>query len=90
MSVIVEDGDKAVFIAGDVSYSEETMLAGFIDGVSPDEKAAAATLAAVNAFALSRPIVYLPAHDPEAARRLSERRVGGPGFRQDRAIGVNS
>ncbi len=78
MSVIVEDDDKAVFIAGDVSYSEETMLAGFIDGVSPDEKAAAATLAAVNAFALSRPIVYLPAHDPEAARRLRERRVAVP------------
>jgi glyoxylase-like metal-dependent hydrolase (beta-lactamase superfamily II) len=77
-SVIVEDGDKAVFIAGDVSYNEETMLAGFIDGVSVDEKAASASLAAVNAFALSRPTVYLPTHDPDAARRLSERRVAVP------------
>ena len=37
LSVIVEDGDKAVFIAGDASYNEETMLAGAIDGVSDDE-----------------------------------------------------
>ena len=38
-SVIVEDGDKTVFIAGDASYSEATMLAGAIDGVSEDEGA---------------------------------------------------
>ena len=44
-SVIVEDGDKTVFIAGDASYSEATMLAGTIDGVSEDESEAAATLA---------------------------------------------
>ena len=37
LSVIVEDGDKAVFIAGDASYSEATMLQGAIDGVSEDE-----------------------------------------------------
>ena len=45
LSVIVEDGDAAVFIAGDASYSEATMLAGAIDGVSEDEAQAAATLA---------------------------------------------
>ena len=78
-SVIVEDGDKTVFIAGDASYSEATMLAGTIDGVSEDESQAAATLAAIRAFAASRPTIYLPAHDPEAAQRLAERRtVGAP------------
>ena len=40
---------------------------------------AAATLAAIRAFAASRPTIYLPAHDPEAAQRLAERRaVGAP------------
>ena len=34
VSVIVEDGDAAIFIAGDASYSEANMLAGRIDGVS--------------------------------------------------------
>ena len=74
LSVIVEDGDKAIFIAGDASYSEATMLAGAIDGVSDDEGQAAATLAAIQTFAASTPTIYLPAHDPDAARRLAERR----------------
>jgi glyoxylase-like metal-dependent hydrolase (beta-lactamase superfamily II) len=51
LSVIVEDGDQAVFIAGDASYDEGTMLEGTIDGVSDDETQAAATLAAIRTFA---------------------------------------
>ena len=74
MSVIVEDGDAAVFIAGDASYDEAAMLAGLVDGVAPDEGAAQATLAAIRAFASSRPTIYLPAHDPDAAGRLAGRR----------------
>jgi N-acyl homoserine lactone hydrolase len=74
LSVIVEDGEMAIFIAGDASYNEETMLAGTIDGVCGDEGAASATLAAIRAFAASRPTIYLPAHDPDAARRLADRR----------------
>jgi N-acyl homoserine lactone hydrolase len=75
ISVIVEDGDAAVFIAGDASYTEEAMLSGRIDGVGADESAELATLAAIRAFATSRPTIYLPAHDPEAPRRLAERRA---------------
>jgi N-acyl homoserine lactone hydrolase len=75
LSVIVEDGDKAVFIAGDASYSDATMLAGTIDGVSENEAQAAATLAAIRAFAEATPTIYLPAHDPDAAGRLAEGRT---------------
>ena len=50
------------------------MLAGAIDGVSDDEGQAAATLAAIRTFAASTPTIYLPAHDPDAACRLAERR----------------
>src|ERR1044072_9398040 len=69
VSVIVEDGDAAIFIAGDASYSEENMLAGRIDGVSADENAAAATLRTIREFAAGQPTVYLPTHDPASARR---------------------
>ena len=79
LSVIVEDGDNAVFIAGDASYSEATMLDGTIDGVSDDEGDAKATLAAIRAFAAARPTIYLPAHDPDAARRLAEGRFARAG-----------
>ena len=75
LSVIVENGDAAVFIAGDAAYDEAAMLEGTIDGVSDDEAIASATLAAIRAFAASRPTIYLPAHDPEAAQRLAERRT---------------
>ena len=75
LSVIVDGGDVAFLIAGDASYSEATMLSGQIDGVSADEAQASATLAAIRAFAASRPAIYLPAHDPDAARRLIARRT---------------
>jgi N-acyl homoserine lactone hydrolase len=75
LSVVVEDGDAAVFIAGDASYNEATMLSGTIDGVCEDEGRASATLAAIRAFAASQPTIYLPAHDPESANRLAARRT---------------
>jgi len=75
VSVIVEDGDTAIFLAGDTSYTERTMLAGRIDGVSPNEADAAATLDAIRRFAATRPTVYLPSHDPDAAGRLERRQV---------------
>ena len=75
LSVIVDDGDAAVFLAGDASYSEATMLAGQIDGVGADENIASATLGAIRAFVSARPTIYLPAHDPDAAKRLSARRT---------------
>ena len=62
LSVIVEDDETAIFLAGDASYSEATMLTGQIDGVGADETALSATLAAIRAFAASRPTIYLPAH----------------------------
>jgi N-acyl homoserine lactone hydrolase len=69
LSIIVEDGDAAVFLAGDASYSEQTMLKGRIDGASFDEEAAATTLDTIRRFAATRPTIYLPTHDPAAQRQ---------------------
>jgi hypothetical protein len=55
------------------------MLSGTVDGVSPDETVAAATLARIREFCSQRPTVYLPAHDPHASQRLRQSRsVGAP------------
>ena len=79
LSVVVRDGDHEIMLAGDASYLESTMLRGTVDGVSPDETVAAATLARIREFCSQRPTVYLPAHDPHAAERLRQSRtVGGP------------
>ncbi|HEX9168357.1 MAG TPA: hypothetical protein VF886_05430, partial [Roseiarcus sp.] len=59
-------------------------------GVSEDEAQAAATLTAIQAFAAATPTIYLPAHDPDAARRLDERRtVAGPFSRPTEAGAVD-
>ena len=73
VSVIVEDGDTAIFLAGDTSYTERTMLDGKIDGVSPSEADATATLKAIRRFAETRRVIYLPTHDSAAAERLERR-----------------
>ena len=75
VSVIVSDGEQEIMLAGDTSYLESTMLSGTLDGVSPDEAVALATLADIRALCAERPTVYLPAHDPQAAARLMERRA---------------
>jgi glyoxylase-like metal-dependent hydrolase (beta-lactamase superfamily II) len=71
ISVVVEDQATTYFLAGDTSYDQRLMLAGRIDGVSPDDDVAKATLDAIKQFAMGRKMVYLPTHDPESAARLA-------------------
>jgi N-acyl homoserine lactone hydrolase len=73
VSVAVDDGDSVVFLAGDASYTERLMLDGVADGVSPDAGTARDTLARIRELTVQRPTVYLPTHDPDAARRLAQR-----------------
>lgn len=72
-SVLVQDGDTTIFLAGDTSYNERLMLAGKVDGVSPDEQISGATLEAIRTFARANSTVYLPTHDPQSAARLANR-----------------
>jgi N-acyl homoserine lactone hydrolase len=71
VSIVVEDHGTTYFLAGDASYDERLMMARRVDGVSPDDVVADATLGAIGAFAATRPVVYLPTHDPESASRLA-------------------
>ncbi len=75
LSVIVHDGADQIMLAGDASYLESTMQRGTVDGVSPNEVEAAATLAAIRELCAQRPTIYLPTHDPKSAERLSQRRA---------------
>ena len=78
VSVLVY-GDPSVLLAGDASYSQDLLLAGKVDGVSPDPEVSSSTLARIIALARERPLVYLPSHDPESAARLKDRAVLRPG-----------
>ncbi len=75
LSVVVQDGDHAVFLAGDTSYTQELLLQQAPDGVGLDEAQERDTHRRILQLAESIPTVYLPAHDPESAQRLTERRV---------------
>lgn len=77
LAVVVEDGDHVVFLAADSSYTQDALLRGDVDGVGPDEAAERLTHERIRAYAAETPTVYLPAHDPETAARLAERRPIG-------------
>ncbi|MGD8426023.1 MAG: N-acyl homoserine lactonase family protein [Balneolaceae bacterium] len=75
VSVIADDGAENIFLAGDTSYTQELLLEGQPDGVSPDRDQAVDTLQNILRFAEADPMVYLPSHDPESAERLEKRQV---------------
>jgi glyoxylase-like metal-dependent hydrolase (beta-lactamase superfamily II) len=75
LSVVVQEDDHAIFLAGDTSYTQELLLEQSPDGVGPDEAQELDTHLRILQFAQSTPTVYLPTHDPESAQRLAERRV---------------
>jgi glyoxylase-like metal-dependent hydrolase (beta-lactamase superfamily II) len=81
ISVVLEQHAYRLFFAGDASYTESALLRGVVDGVSSmgaGERAAADTLRQIRAYTAERPTVYLPSHDPDAARRLEECRTVDP------------
>jgi N-acyl homoserine lactone hydrolase len=73
ISVLVQEDDTTVFLAGDTSYNEILMLAGKVDGVSTSEQTSKTTLDAIRHFIQARPTTYLPTHDPQSAIRLANR-----------------
>jgi len=83
VSVLVEDHGTTYLLAGDASYDQRLMLACHVDGVSPDDAAAEATLRAIAEFSATRPVVYLPTHDPESAMRLAARTYVHEALRDD-------
>jgi N-acyl homoserine lactone hydrolase len=78
IGVLVDNGDHAVLLAGDSSYTQELMLRRKPDGVGADEEAEQLTHERIRAFAAAIPTVYLVAHDPETGLRLAERRLVHP------------
>lgn len=74
VSVVLDDGDQAIFFAGDASYTEGLMVDQVTDGVAPDQRAARETLRRIREFTRSTATVYLPSHDPDSAGRLLARR----------------
>jgi len=75
ISVLVKHEDCYYFLAGDTTYSEQTLLRRQVDGISPNAHVALRTIDNILDFAKNNPLVYLPTHDPQSAARLKERQT---------------
>jgi glyoxylase-like metal-dependent hydrolase (beta-lactamase superfamily II) len=71
VSVIVVAGDVCYFLAGDATYTQQALVQGHVDGVSPSEAVSLRTMQTILRLAQERPTVYLPTHDPESGNRLA-------------------
>ena len=71
ISVALDDGERRIVFVGDAAYNQDNLLAGRVDGVSPNAALARDTMARLAALAAARPTMLLPAHDPGAADRLA-------------------
>jgi glyoxylase-like metal-dependent hydrolase (beta-lactamase superfamily II) len=78
LSVAVHTDDRLVLLAGDTSYTQSLMRQGIADGVTNDAATARDTLQRLQRLTRAQPTVYLPSHDPDAARRLREREPAQP------------
>jgi N-acyl homoserine lactone hydrolase len=73
VSVVVVDGDVIYFLAGDATYTQQSLVAEQVDGVSPNEAISLQTMRRLVSYARRQPMVYLPSHDPESEHRLVNR-----------------
>ena len=73
VSVVVQDGDVSVFLAGDTTYTQRALVEEQVDGVSPSEAVSLRTLQTIKRYARDQATVYLPAHDSESGHRLANR-----------------
>lgn len=75
LSVLLQSEGITLFFAGDASYTQQLLLEQVVDGVAQDEAKSRQTLQLIWQYVQEFPTVYLPSHDPEAARRLAERQI---------------
>jgi len=72
LSVLVRGEEVDYFLAGDTSYSQEALLGGRPDGVSPSPSRSLETMGRILSHARQRPTIYLPSHDPRSVERLRD------------------
>ena len=67
-----------MLLSGDASYDQSQLVDRQVDGVSPKDAVALATIDVILAHARTHPTVVLPSHDPESVVRLEARAVLEP------------
>lgn len=78
LSVVVFADEATYFLGGDVTYDQALLDKELTDGVNNNPHLAVEQLRKIKTFASQQPIVLLPEHDPDAARRLAEHEAFHP------------
>jgi len=86
---VVDDG-RHVMLAGDATDTLEQLHARRADAVGPDPAAHRTTLERILAHCERHPTVYLPSHDPDSARRLSEGVTVGAAGAESATVGPSA
>jgi glyoxylase-like metal-dependent hydrolase (beta-lactamase superfamily II) len=69
-SVILRDGERSYFFAGDLAFSDTLLREQGLQGIAQDLRKARETLQRTLAFTRRMPTIFLPTHDPQALTRL--------------------
>jgi glyoxylase-like metal-dependent hydrolase (beta-lactamase superfamily II) len=78
IGLLVRAGDVDYLLAGDAAYDLELLDREVTDGINEDPFKAIETMRRIKRYAQGHPVVVLLAHDPRAARRLSDTAVYQP------------
>ena len=70
--VVARSEDLTYVLAGDLTYRQYLLMDDAVCGATENPAVSLASQRAVKQFAQHEPTVLLPAHDPEAARRLAD------------------
>ncbi|WP_290816269.1 N-acyl homoserine lactonase family protein [Halovivax sp.] len=72
-SIVVEDDDELIVLAGDTTFTERQLLEDEVVGIALSARASRRTMARIRRLCEHERVVYLPTHDPGAADRLVDR-----------------
>lgn len=72
VSIVARAEDLTYVVAGDVTYRQHLLMDDVVDGMTENPAQSLASQRAIKQLARTELTVLLPAHDPEAAKRLAD------------------
>jgi N-acyl homoserine lactone hydrolase len=72
-SVLLRTDNEHILFAGDVSYKHQQLLDNRFAGANVDYAQSQKTYGTIRLYAKKYPLIYLPSHDENSAKRLTER-----------------
>jgi N-acyl homoserine lactone hydrolase len=85
-SVLLRTDHEHILFAGDVSYKHQQLIDNQFAGSTVDFVQSKKTYEKIKLYAKKYPLIYLPSHDENSAKRLTDREVVDQGTLHDIAV----